>query len=202
MGIFGAYVVFVLLYMHYIGGSLTPSLDVFSWRVFLNSSHGILLGHGITLVAVIMSGMHWTHFLACELVWLSVWWGRIHVFLWLSDEPFVFDALCLGEWKVCDEVPMIINLVSSRWWSTFSTAERKELWDALPDWKWALHMCVPFDRSTEWHARLREWMELEDHPYWRVARGMHQDDFPQSVLVFLATRDGEHGEESYEFAFD
>ena len=185
--------------MLYIGGPLTPSRDAFSWLSALNSNHGILLGHGITLVAVIMSGMHWTHFLACELVWFFVWLGRIHAYLWFSDEPFVFDALCLGEWRICEEVPMLLDLVASRWWKTFSMAQRKELWDALPDWKWTLHTA---GGSTEVQRFMREWMELEDHPYWRVARGMHQDDLAESIRVFLAARDGKYGQESYEFSFE
>lgn len=198
MAIFGAYVLFALLYVQY-GRALTTSRGVSSWRSALNSSHGILLGHGITLLAVVMTGMHWTHFLACELVWLVVWWGRVHALLRFSEDPFVFDALCLGEWKVCEEVPMLLDLVASRWWKTFSMAQRKELWEALPDWKWTLHTA---GNSTEVQRFMREWMELEDHPYWRVARGMHQDDFAESIRVFLAARDGGHGEESYEFAFD
>ncbi len=94
---------------------------------------------------------------------------------------------------------MLLDLVASRWWQTFSMAQRKELWDALPDWKWTLHTG---GGSTEVQRLMREWMELEDHPYWRVARGMHQDDLAESIRVFLATRDGKHGKESYEFSFE
>lgn len=198
MTVFGAYALSVFLCILYHRG-LSMNRKAFSFRTALGSDYAILLGHGLTLVAVIMAGMQWTHFLACELVWLFIWVVRAHAFVRFSKKPFVFDGLSLGEWKTCDEVPMLIDLVASPRWKTFSMAQRKELWDALPDWKWTLHVATI---CTETQRHLREWMEVEDHPYWRVARGMHQDDLAESIRVFLAARDGGHGEESYEFVFD
>ncbi len=198
MTIFGAYALSVFICILYNHG-LVQTHKVFSWRTALGSGYAMLLGHGCTLGAVIMLDMPWTHFLAGELVWLLIWTARVHAFVRFSKEPFVFDGLALGEWKTCDEVPMMIDLVASPWWKTFSMAQRKELWDALPDWKWTLHVATI---CTETQRHLREWMEVEDHPYWRVARGMHQDDLAESIRVFLSTRDGGQGEESYEFAFE
>lgn len=194
----GAYTLGVLRYaMH--GCSLSKYNSVLSMQSIARSDYTLILGHGLSLFWVVFFGATWAHFVVCEVLWLLVWWGRAYVLLKFSKKPFVFARLCVGKLQNCDEQAMILDLVSSMWWESISKAERKELWNALSDWKWNLHKC---SENTEAQKRISEWMEQEEHPYWQVVRGMYQDDLAKSIRMFRAALDGRHDVASYEFSFD
>lgn len=162
----------------------------------------VLAAHGAFTLAMLVFSHSFLWTIAFEVLWIALWVGALLGIMWTSSKPMALGLWMIGSVCRCNERDMILETVRSwEWWDGLPDMDKKALWDALPDWKWELYGYSLERKDNDVAARIVQWMELETHPYWYVAKTMHTGDTAASIRVFLQVRDGGQAAESYACEF-
>lgn len=185
--------------MHARGPVVVAGTPYFRTRTF---DRCMLLGHAFSTLAMLVWSHSFIWVIAFEVAWISLWVAILLLVMWTSSRPMALGLWLIGSVCHCNERDMVLETVRSwEWWDGLPDADKKALWEALPDWKWELYAYSLSRKDKDVAERIGHWMELETHPYWHVARTMHTGDIPTSIRVFLQVRDGGQAAESYACEF-
>lgn len=186
----------VFVFFHTQGPTVVAGTSYHASRWFERTA---LIGHGLFLLGALLYSGSAQLILILEGGWLVLWTGLLLATMQWSKAPISVGYWLVGCVRLCNGRDMVLDAVRSwAWWDGLSHGDKKILWDALPDWKWELHAHSMEKQDDDLAERIAEWMELEKHPYWHVARIMHPNDIPTSIRVFLEVRDGGAEPEVYE----
>ena len=174
-------------FIHTRGPTIIAGTPYFVARKF---DHGMLLGHSVCMLVVLLYTTSFWLVIAVELVWIAIWILCLLGIMRWTTQPISVGHWLMGSWTSCSERDMILDSVRAwDWWNNLSNENKLQLWEALPDWKWDLYDYCVVQKENLIAEGIAEWMQLEPNPYWHMANSLHADDVPMSIQVFLEARD-------------